>query len=113
VFLGYDWESWRAMLLLALATVALGVVVGFVAYLLQDKPEDVTCGEMLTDFSKRTWVTQEVAEDLDIEGLNVYRVARITSDEIDEVCAGTGQSYRPVNSDLRGSVRQQVDRLDR
>lgn len=111
MFLGYDAENWRAILLLALATVACGVAVGFGAYLLQDRPEEITCAEMEEDPSKRTWVAEEVAENLNIEGEDVYRVARIAERQMVRDCARSEKSHLPVNSDLRGGVRQRVERL--
>ena len=108
VFLGHDWESWRAIILLSLATLATGFVVGLVAYILQDKPEEVTCAEMQTSTSKRNLVAGEVAEDLDVPGHGSYSAALIVSAEIEKACADERPSHRPVNSDFRGTVGQRV-----
>lgn len=109
VFRGYDWESWRTVLLLALATIAVGVAVGFLAYVIHDRPDEVTCAEMETDVSKRLLVSDEVARDLDIPGEPIDRVALIVADEIEQGCTSKSSSHRPVTSDLRGTVRQRLE----
>ena len=106
VFLGRNWESWREIILLTLATIATGFVVGLAAYILQDRPEEVTCAEMQT--SKRNLVADQVADDLDIPRHRSDSVALIVSAEIEKACADERPSHRPVNSDLRGTVRQRV-----
>ena len=108
MFLGHDWESWRTIILLTLATLATGFVVGLVTYILQDRPGEVTCAEMQTSISKRNLVAGEVADDLDIPGHRSDSVALAVSAEIEKACADERPSHRPVNSDLRGTVRQRV-----
>ena len=108
VFLGHDWESWREVILLTLATLATGFVVGLGAYILQDRPEEVTCAEMQTSPSKMNLVAGEVEDDLGIPLHRSDSVALIVSTEIKKACADERPSHRPVNSDLRGTVRQRV-----
>lgn len=106
MFLGQDWESWREIILLTLATLATGFVVGLGAYILQDRPEEVTCAEMSP--SKMNLVAGEVADDLGIPLHRSDSVAPIVSAEIEKACADERPSHRPVNSDFRGTVRQRV-----
>jgi hypothetical protein len=106
--LGYDRETWRTIVLLTVATLALGVLAGLFAYIAYDSPEDVTCADLQTDPSERTRVAREVAVDLDVQSHPADSVADIVADEIGQACAQRSPSHRPVNSDLRGTIRQRL-----
>jgi hypothetical protein len=107
MLLGYDRETWRTIVVVTVATIAVGGVV--VAYLTKDRPEEVTCGELPAESLKRSLFAEEVARDLAVPGQSDERVAQVVEDEIYEACALRGPSHRPVNSDLRGTVRQRLE----
>jgi hypothetical protein len=102
-------ESWRTALLLTLATLATGAACGLIASAVYDRPEEVTCGKLAMDMSKRTEVADQLAADLDIPGHRVDRVALVVAEELGASCGRHSSSHRPVNSDLKGTVRQRLE----
>ena len=107
--LGHDRGTWRTIVLLTAATIASGLVGGLVAYIAQERPEEATCADLRTDTSKKALVAVEVARDLDIHGQPEVRVALVAAEELERACARSSSSDRPVNSDLRGTIRQRLE----
>jgi anti-sigma factor RsiW len=107
MFLGYDRESWRRILLWGLATIAAVAAIGLGLLSLQKTPEEEVCADALLN---PMLVAHEVADDLDIPGHSRNQVAWVVAREIDRACTGRSPSHHPVNDDLKGTVRQRLAR---
>jgi anti-sigma factor RsiW len=109
MFLGYERDAWRRMLLWGLATVASVAAIGFGLLTLQKTPEEESCEDALVN---PMLVAHEVAEDLDIPGHSHDHVAWVVADQIGRACVGRSSSHHPVDDDLKGTVRQRLARHD-
>jgi hypothetical protein len=84
-------------------------VTGWVA----PDPAEVTCEDWRGSPHRRETTVRKVAAEFDDVGLGRSALEVVIRSEVKAACVGREQDYKPVTSDLRGSIARELEESDR
>ena len=99
----------RTAAILAAAAIATGVGAGVLVKAAEPSADEVTCAELAEDPTASLELAEELAGERDASEIDALMAEFTIVDELDRACERADDpSYRPVNSDFRGSIGREL-----